>query len=52
MFSEKVHNWAKIFELFTDAMKAIAIGIIPETGALQPTLAAGKKLQDISTTVS
>lgn len=37
MFSEKLHNWAKIFELFTGAMKVIAIGMIPETGALQPT---------------
>lgn len=37
MFSERIHNWAKIFELFTGAMKAIAIGMIPETGALQST---------------
>jgi hypothetical protein len=37
MFSERIHNWAKIFELFTGTMKAIAIGVIPETGALQST---------------
>jgi len=37
MFSERMHNWAKIFELFTGAMNAIAIGVIPEKGALRST---------------
>jgi hypothetical protein len=37
MFSERIHNWAKILELFTGAMNAIAIGVIPETSALQST---------------
>jgi len=37
MFSERIHNWAKIFELFTGTMKAVAMGVIPETGALHST---------------
>jgi hypothetical protein len=36
MFSERIHNWGRIFELFTGAMRAIAISIvIPETNGLQ-----------------
>jgi cytolysin (calcineurin-like family phosphatase) len=37
MFSERVYNWAKMFELFTGTMKAIAIGLILETDALRST---------------
>lgn len=37
MFSERIHNWAKIFELFTGTMKAIAIATVPETDALRST---------------
>jgi hypothetical protein len=37
MFSERMHNWAKIFELFTGAMNAIAIGVMLQTGALRST---------------
>jgi hypothetical protein len=37
MFSERIHNWAKIFELLTGTMKAIAIVLIPEAGALHST---------------
>lgn len=37
MFSEMIHNWAKILELFTGTMSTIAIGMIPERGALRLT---------------
>jgi len=33
MFSERTHNWAKIFELLTGTMKAIAIVLMPEARA-------------------
>jgi len=36
MFSERIHNWGRIFELFTGAIRAVAIGVvIPETSGLQ-----------------
>jgi len=37
MFSEWIHNGAKMFELFTGTLNAIAIGLIAETGALRST---------------
>ena len=48
MFSERLHNWAKIFELLTGTMKAIAIVLIPEAGALHST---GPRVRSYRTSV-
>ena len=38
MFSERLHNWAKIFELFTGTMKGIATDVVIfEAKALRST---------------